>query len=83
MERFAQLFDDLEDLWYAFGLVSESIRSRLRFATFVFLSFSLQALGIWLAVNSPPLATAVVALLLVWLLYQAVVSPGPRATLST
>lgn len=83
MERFAQLLDDFEDIVYAFGLLWERIKSKLKFATFVFLSLSLQGLGVVLAISRPPLAVALATLLLVWLLYQAVVSGTTRRSLST
>lgn len=83
MERFAQMLDDFEDLIFAFGLVWESIRTSLRFATFVLAALSTQVLVVVLAIIHPPLAVATATLLLVWLLYQAVVTRAPGKPLST
>ena len=77
MECIAQTLDDIEDLWYAFALVWERVRSTLRFILFIAVSVTLQTLGIWLALTALPVAIATVALLIVWLLYRGAVSPGP------
>ena len=75
MECFVQYLDDLEDLYYAVALIWERIRTRIRFAAFVFASLALQVFGVFIALNSPPIAVAIASLLLVALLYRGAVSP--------
>ena len=75
MECFVQYLDDLEDLYYAVALIWERIRTRIRFAVFVTASFALQVFGVFIALNSPPIAVAIASLLLVALLYRGAVSP--------
>ncbi len=75
MECFVQYLDDLEDLYYAVALIWERIRTRVRFAIFVTASFALQVFGVFIALNRPPIALAIVSLLLVALLYRSAVSP--------
>ena len=79
MEVIVQYLDDLEDLIYAFALKWERISRVIRFALFVTASLSFQVFGVFLALSSPPLAVAVVALLLVGMLYRNAVyyAPGP------
>jgi uncharacterized membrane protein len=78
MECFVQYLDDLEDLYYAVALIWERIRTRIRFAVFVTASFALQVFGVFIALNSPPIAVAIASLLLVALLYRGAVSPTPN-----
>ncbi len=80
MECIVQYLDDLEDLFYAFALVWERIRTALRFALFIAASVSFQSMGVLLALSSPPLAIAAVAVLLVWLLYRGAVSFSPGSS---
>ncbi|MDH3989036.1 MAG: hypothetical protein OEV34_07905 [Gammaproteobacteria bacterium] len=75
MECFVQYLDDLEDLYYAVALIWERIRTRVRFAVFVIASLALQVFGVFIALNSPPIAVAIASLLLVALLYRGAVSP--------
>ena len=75
MECFVQYLDDLEDLYYAVALIWERIRTRVRFAVFVIASLALQVFGVFIALNSPPMAVAIASLLLVALLYRGAVSP--------
>ncbi len=75
MECFVQYLDDLEDLYYAVALIWERIRTRIRFAVFVAASLALQVFGVFIALNSPPIAVAIASLLLVALLYRGAVSP--------
>jgi hypothetical protein len=79
MECFVQYLDDLEDLCYAFALKWERIRAKLRFTLFVAAAFSLQLAGVFLALVNPPSAVALVAVLVVWLLWHGVVSHTPVA----
>lgn len=79
MEFLVQYLDDLEDLCYAFALKWERIRANLRFTLFVTAAFSLQLAGVFLALVNPPSAVALVAVLIVWLLWQGVISHRPEA----
>ena len=78
MERFLQYLDDLEDLIYAAPLIAEQLRRSIQRILFLLGSISLQVGGVILALNHPPLALAVVTLLLVGLLHRAVVIPVPQ-----
>ncbi len=79
MERLIQYLDDLEDLFYVAPLIAEQVRRAIQRILFLLGSVSLQIAGIVLALTHPPLALAVVALLLVGLLFRAVVIPVPQA----
>ena len=79
MERFLQYLDDLEDLIYAAPLIAEQLRRAIQRILFLLGSICLQVAGVVLALSHPPLALAVVALLLVGLLLHAVVVPVPQA----
>jgi len=70
MERFVQTLDDLEDLIYAFALKWERIRRTCRFTVFMATAMLLQTIAIILAFYYPPIAFAIVSLLLVGLLYR-------------
>jgi len=74
MERFIQYLDDLEDLFYAFALKWERIRRTCRISVFIVVSAIFQFLAIGLALSEPPLAVALLALLLVGLLHKVVLS---------
>lgn len=77
MERLLQYLDDLEDLIYAAPLIAEQLRRAIQRILFLFASIVLQIAGVILALSHPPLALAVVALMLVALLYRAVIVPMP------
>ena len=77
-----QYLDELEDLIYAGPLIAEQFRCAVQRILFLLGSICLQAGGVILALYHPPLALAVVMLLLVGLLLRAVVTPVPR-TLTT
>ncbi len=79
MERLIQYLDEIEDLFYAAPLIAEQLRRAIQRILFLLGSMSLQIAGIVLALTHPPLALAVVALLLVGLLFRAVVTPMPQA----
>lgn len=79
MERLIQYLDDLEDLFYVAPLIAEQVRRAIQRILFLLGSISLQIAGIVLALTHPPLALAVVALLLVGLLFRAAVIPVPQA----
>lgn len=74
-----QYFDEIEDLLYAAPLIAEQIRRTILRILFLLGSVSLQIAGVVLALKHPPLALAVVSLLLVGLLLRAVVCPIPQA----
>jgi hypothetical protein len=77
VERLLQYLDDLEDLIYAAPLIAEQLRRAIQRILFLFASIVLQIAGVILALNHPPLALAVVTLMLVALLYRAVIVPMP------
>ncbi len=79
MERLVQYLDDLEDLIYAAALKAERIRQALQFLLFMAASAALQVVGIFIALRNPPLAVAVVSLLLVGMLFRAVIAYSPKA----
>jgi len=79
VERLIQYLDEIEDLFYAAPLIAEQLRRAIQRILFLLGSFSLQVAGIVLALAHPPLALAVVALLLVGLLFRAVIIPVPQA----
>ncbi len=78
MERLLQYLDDLEDLIYAAPLIAEQFRRAIQRILFLLGSIFLQAAGVILALSHPPLALAVVMLLLVGMLFRAVVVPVRR-----
>jgi hypothetical protein len=71
-ERALQVWDDLDDLVGALALRAERIRQHVLFAIATLVFASLVFAGILLAVAEPPLALAIVVLLLVTLMYRAV-----------
>jgi len=76
MERLLQYLDDLDDLYGMAGLITERLR-RFLFAVFTYLMLGSGTLaGVWLALESPPLAMATSILLFVTLLYRSVTSPS-------
>ena len=77
MERLLQHLDDLEDLIYAAPLIAEQLRRAIQRILFLLASIVLQIAGVILALSHPPLALAVVTLMLVALLYRAVIVPIP------
>ncbi len=78
MERLIQYFDDLEDLIFAAPLVAEQLRRAVQRVLFLLVSIGLQGVGVILALKHPPLALAIVMLLLVGMLHRAVVIPIPQ-----
>ncbi len=78
MERLLQYLDDLEDLIYAAPLIAEQIRRAIQRILLLTGSILLQIGGVILALSHPPLALAVVTLMLVALLYRAVIVPMPQ-----
>lgn len=71
MERLVQYLDDLEDLFYATALLMERVRRAIRVGLLLIISFTLQFFGIMLALSQPPLALAVVSLMIVGFLYRS------------
>ncbi len=78
MERLIQYLDDLEDLIFAAPLVAEQLRRAVQRVLFLLVSIGLQGVGVILALKHPPLALAIVMLLLVGMLHRAVVIPIPQ-----
>ncbi len=78
MERLLQYLDDLEDIIYAVPLIAEQLRRATLRILFLLGSIGLQVAGVVLALSHPPLALAVVMLLLVGMLFRAAVIPIPR-----
>jgi len=79
VERLLQYLDDLEDLFYAAPLIAEQLRRAVQRILFLLASILLQVGGVILALKHPPLALAVVTLMLVALLYRAVIVPMPQS----
>jgi hypothetical protein len=82
MERLVQYLDDLEDIYFAAGLVMERIRRALRLCLTLSISFGVQILGVLLALSSPPLALAVVSLTVVGMLYRSATQGHSTHTLA-
>ena len=78
MERLLQYLDDLEDFIYAVPLIAEQLRRAIQRILFLLASILLQIGGVILALSHPPLALAIVALMLVAMLYRAVIVPMPQ-----
>jgi len=78
VERFLQYLDDLEDVIYAAPLIAEQLRRAIQRILFLLGSICLQFGGVILALKHPPLALAVVTLMVVGLLLRAVVIPVPQ-----
>jgi hypothetical protein len=79
MERLLQYLDDLEDLIFAAPLIAEQLRRAIQRILFLFGAILLQVGCIILALIHPPLALAVVVLLMVGLLHRAVMVRIPQA----
>ena len=79
MEQFIQYLDDIEDFVYAVALARERIRHAVRFLVFLCTSLAIQAGGVLLALESPPIAVACASLALVGMLYRGVVYNVPMA----
>ncbi|MDJ0908471.1 MAG: hypothetical protein QNI99_04735 [Woeseiaceae bacterium] len=78
MECFLQYWDDLDDLIGALRLKSEQIRRAMLFVLGVLLFGAGMTGGVLLALADPPLALAVVTLLVIWLLNLSLVRPMPE-----
>ncbi len=80
MERLAQYWDDLDDLLGIVALCAERIRCFVIFllgaASFFFALYA----GMLIALLDPPLALAIVTILLVFLMYRSVTAPRMVAT---
>lgn len=83
MECLIQYLDDLEDFVYSLALAAERIRRAIRALMVLFVSISLSALTVLLALAQPPLGLAIVSLLCVTLLYRAVVNHSDRTSISS
>lgn len=81
MERFAQYWDDLDDLIGIIGLCVERIRRLVLFAVVTALFLVVVVGSVLLALAEPPLALAVATILLVQLAYRTVTeTPSHHAT---
>ena len=79
MERLLHYLDDLDDLFYAIPLAWEKARTLARLTLAIIVTVAVQALGIYAALTSPPLAVATASLLIVTLLYRGAVGRMPQA----
>ena len=79
MECFLQYWDNLDDLVGALRLKAEAIRRKLLFVLGVLLFIAGTTGGVLLALSDPPLALAVVTLLVIWLLNLSLIRPMPRS----
>jgi hypothetical protein len=75
MERLAQLLDDLDDLFFMIGLLSERIRKAGVSLLTICAVLVVLAGGVYLALVHPPLALATAIILFVSLLYRSATSP--------
>jgi hypothetical protein len=82
MERVLQYWDDLDDVIGAVGLIAERIRRLILFVASTVLAGTLQLGGIMLALAQPPIAMAIVTILLVTLMYRTVTNPSERSVLA-
>lgn len=73
MERIAQYLDELEDLVYAAALTGERLRRALTRILAGCMALCTLVLAFLLALSQPPLALALVAILMVTALYRAAV----------
>lgn len=83
MERLAQYLDDIEDVYFAIGLMMEKIRRGSQVIALVLTSIIIQVGGIALALSQPPIALSVVCLTIVGMLYRSATggaTPFPSAS---
>ena len=83
MERLLQYLDDLDDFVYAIALTWERIRTLFGLVATSALTVAVMALGIYAAIEKPPMAVAIAALLAVSLLYRAAVAGTRDAKAAT
>lgn len=76
MERLAQYWDDLDDLVYMIGLCREGLRRLGLFLLTGLLFVTMVSTGVVVALLDPPLALAIVTILLIFLMYQSVTEAG-------
>ena len=77
MEFLLQYWDNLDDLIGALRLKTEQIRRAVLFGLGVLLFGAGMTGGVLLALSDPPLALAVVTLLVIWLLNLSLIRPMP------
>jgi hypothetical protein len=82
VERLLQYLDDLEDLIFAVPLIAEQIRRAIQRILFLLGSALLQVGCVILALVNPPLALAVVVLMMVGLLHRAAMVRIPQTLTS-
>jgi len=78
VECFLQYLDDLDDLYGAFGLVWEKLRTILLKLVSLAMVLGVAAGGILLALAHPPIALATSTMLFVTLMYRTVTVPSPK-----
>ena len=78
MERMLQYLDDLDDFVYAIALAWERIRALGNLTLYVAVMATVQALGIYAAIENPPFTVAAGSLLVVGLMYRGAVHNGPE-----
>ncbi len=80
MEIIAQWLDDLDDLISSLRLLSERLRNFCIALTILAVSLLVQVAGVLLALEHPPLASAIATILLVTLMYRSATAPRPVAS---
>lgn len=75
MERLVQFLDDIDDLFFMIGLISERIRHAALSLLIATVGLVALAGGVFLALRHPPLALATAIILFVYLLYRSVTAP--------
>lgn len=78
MERFAQYWDDFDDLIGMVGLCAERIRRMALFVVSTLLFLAIVLGVILVALMDPPLALAVATILVIQLTYRTVTKTPPR-----
>ena len=79
MECLLQYLDDLDDVYGAFGLIWERVRSALIKLAYATLLAAVAAGAVWLALLQPPIAMAIATMLFVILLYRSVTAPALKS----
>ena len=79
MERLLQYLDDLDDLYGAFGLVWERMRSAILEFVHASLLAAVAAGATWLALLQPPVAMAIATMLFVILLCRSATAPALKS----
>jgi hypothetical protein len=78
VEQLIQCLDEIEDIIYAAPLIAEQLRRAIKRILMLLGSAGLPVGGVFLALYRPPMALAMVSLLVVSWLMRAVVLPTPQ-----